>query len=610
MRIAIAQVATRAGDFEATADRMVEMSRRAADAEADLLVFPAAALCGVTPVPRSDHEGFLLDLMECLLRLIDELACPCLVPVLIDADETALPEALLVDGGEVRPVRLAARLEAMASGDEDAQAVDALCELPFRGARLGVAFTYDDLDAYDDYDYDVDVIVFLSGYGFAVDDPSSALGTSLTEGRFLADAEATGAWIVGVGSLGCYDTQVFCGSSFVLAPWGELAAQAPTFEEDLLVCDVDPSAEGPLSDPVTPEVYDAPLMTWGALGIGLSSLVRETGSTGACVAVTGELAPMLAATLAVDALGPTNVSAVVAQGAGAERDADALALVRALRLADDDVELVDVGGAPDPDAAHDLLACRLAALARRTGRVPLGTLDKTGRALEDAPVRAGVARVEPFADVYRSDLLALARTRAAISPVIPPAALARFDVPDVAGEGGPDSAEVRLGLVDLVLSSHLEWELPVSDIVAERGHAEEVAAIVGRLHDLEASRPSRPLSPTLSSRTLDEARLATGLAWRDRPRDERERLEARVGDLADADGGPARPAPSGSAEPGGAPTEPPEGEIRDLMGYLRDFSAGGAFSSMGGSQRPEAGGRHEGGTHPSAPSWNGPFSEN
>ena len=161
-----------------------------------------------------------------------------------------------------------------------------------------------------------------------------------------------------------------------------------------------------------------------------------------------------------------------------------------------------------------------------------------------------------------------------------------------------------------MLSSHLEWELPVSDIVAERGHAEEVAAIVGRLHDLEASRPARPLSPTLSSRTLDEARLATGLAWRDRPRDERERLEARVGELADADGGPARPAPSGSVEPGGAPTEPPEGEIRDLMGYLRDFSAGGAFSSMGGSQRPEAGGRHEGGTHPSAPSWNGPFSEN
>ena len=94
MRIAIAQIATRAADFDGTARRMAEVSRRAADAGADLLVFPVAALCGVTPVQRTDREGFLIDLMECLLGLIDELACPCLLPVLLDTDEAALPEAL------------------------------------------------------------------------------------------------------------------------------------------------------------------------------------------------------------------------------------------------------------------------------------------------------------------------------------------------------------------------------------------------------------------------------------------------------------------------------------------------------------------------------------
>ena len=86
MRIAIAQIATRAGDFDGTARRMAEVSRRAADAGADLLVFPVAALCGVTPVQRTDREGFLIDLMECLLGLIDELACPCLLPVLLDPE--------------------------------------------------------------------------------------------------------------------------------------------------------------------------------------------------------------------------------------------------------------------------------------------------------------------------------------------------------------------------------------------------------------------------------------------------------------------------------------------------------------------------------------------
>ena len=131
MRIAIAQMATRAGDFEETARRMVDYSRRAADAGVELLVFPAAALCGVAPVQRADREGFLLDLMECLLTLVDELACPCLLPMLVDTDEAPLPEALLIDAGEIRPVRLRGRGEGMAahmgnghgekeqSGDED-----------------------------------------------------------------------------------------------------------------------------------------------------------------------------------------------------------------------------------------------------------------------------------------------------------------------------------------------------------------------------------------------------------------------------------------------------------------------------------------------------------
>ena len=56
MRIAIAQMATRAGDFEETARRMVDYSRRAADAGVELLVFPAAALCGVSPVQRADRR--------------------------------------------------------------------------------------------------------------------------------------------------------------------------------------------------------------------------------------------------------------------------------------------------------------------------------------------------------------------------------------------------------------------------------------------------------------------------------------------------------------------------------------------------------------------------
>lgn len=608
MRIGVAQISTRAGDFAQTARQMVECSERAARQGVDLLVFPAATLCGVTPVPRADREGFLLDLAGCVMELAEELACPCLVPVLTESDGAVLPDALLIDHGEIRPVGLAARLESLAAGGAQGGSATGLPELEFAGARLGVAFTYEDLDTYDEYDYDVDVIVYVSGYGFAVDDPSSALGSSLTEGRFPADAEATGAWIVGVGSLGCYDGQVFAGSSFVLAPWGELAAQAPAFEEALLVCDVDPSAEGPLEAPLTPEVYDAPLMAWGALTAVLSAAVRYAGAQGACSVLDGSLGSLLVATLAADALGPARVHALVLSGLDAAADEASESLVRALRLDEGHVLRLDVSGEKDPVLARGLAEAHLASLAAREGCLPLGSLDKTGRALEDVPA-VNAARLQPLGDVYRSDVAALARLRNTISPVMPVGAVSAVAVPRVEGLDALPTAEARVEFCDLVLSGYLEWDLPVSDIAAERGRPELVEAVVSSLRSHETARAGQTAaSITLSSRTLEEARGPLGLAWDDHVRPASERLSGRLAELAGAvtEEGPTEAEDEPDDGDSDGPGESRERDVRDLLGYLRDFSAGGGFAPLEGPGRDgRGGGPLEGG-----PLWESPFSEN
>lgn len=593
MRVGIAQMKTRAGDFDATVSRMVEHSRRAAEQGVDLLVFPAAALSGVTPVSACEREGFLLDELGALRHLADALACPCLVPVLTDLEGTPVPEAMLVSGGEVTPVRLGAYLEALSAGQDPDADGRHLPELPLAGARLGVAFTYDDLDGYGEYDYDVDVIVFLSTYGFATDDVSSALGTSLSEGRFSADAERTGAWVVGVGSLGCYDAQVFCGSSFVLAPWGEIAAQAPSLEEALLVCDVDPSAEGPLEEPLTPEVYDGPLMTWEALCLGLRETCEQLSRADACVLVDGTLPSMLVATLAADALGPTHVLALVSETGDHAADAASAALVRSLRLPEDNVRRAGPPVAGDPRLSRDLAEAHLAALARETGALALGDADKTELALGE-PRGTCAARLLPLGDLYRSDVVALAHLRNTISPVIPQAAVAPL-VP-AGAEGLAEelpSDEARMEFVDLVLSSVVEWEMPLSDVVAERGHPEVVAAVVSRLRSLDGARAAQPPVIALSSRTLAEARGPMGLAWRDRPRPAEERLARRA---LDALAQEVRQGPGGR---GGID----EREVDELLGHLRDFSQGGGFSSLG-----VRGLGSEAGPQPSL--WEGPFSEN
>ena len=626
MRIAIAQMSTRAGDFDAMVPRMLEYARRAAEQGADLLVFPAMALSGAEPVPYQDREGFLLDLAAALLRLSEDLPLTCLVPVLSDFDGMPLAEALLVSSEEVRPVRLSSYLESVAAGaaaghagGQAASDSAPLPELELAGAKLGVAFSYEDLDDYDDYDYDVDAIVFLSPYGFATDDASSALGTAVSEARYAADAEASGAWIVGVGSLGCYGNQVFCGSSFVMAPWGELAAQAPSFEESLLVCDVDPAEEGPLANPLTPEVYDVAMTTWGALTLGLSEAVARAGKTDVCAVVDGSLGSMLLLALATDALGPTHVQAVVlGRGERALDDASVL-LTERLRLPEGNVSRFASGGMGDPVLARDLAEAQLSALVRATGAVPLSSADKTGLALEPFE-GVSAARLMPLADLYRSDVLALAHLRNTISPVIPAAAQVAFDVPGTTelADAMP-SPELRLEFVDLVLSSYLEWEQPISDIVAERGHAKAVEAVLAALRDNEALR--QPLAGVLAvtSKTLSEGRAPAGLAWRDRVREKDERIGRETQDaIARIQAELASGASSGTGVDGAAEEEDEahpapfhERDVRDLLGYLRDFSQGGGFSPAGG--QAGQGGRHGQGSQPSSGGpglWEGPFSEN
>lgn len=602
MKLAIAQMKTSAGDFAQTARRMVDHARRAVEQGVDLLVFPMAVLCGASPVQPVDREGFMLDLADCVMGLAERLACPCLVPILTEFGDVAVPDALLINNGDITPVGLSARL-AGSTGESDEQAAPSLPEIEFAGARLGVAFTYEDLDTYDDYAYDVDVIVFLSDYGFAVDDPSSALGSSLTEGRFLADARTTGAWIVGVGSLGCYDLQVFGGSSFVLAPWGELAAQAPSLEEALVVCDVDPSAEGPLAESLTPEVYDAPLMTWGVLAMGLAEICERAGASGACVLLDGTLPSALAAALAVDALGPERVWALVGARDG-EGESVARALVRALAVPADHVRPAEIAGEASGVLASGLLQAGLAALAQECGGLVVGAADKTGRALEAAPVLSA-AQINPFGDLYRSDLVSLGHLRNTISPVIPPEAFASVHVPHVDGldEAFP-SPEARLGFVDLVLSSYVEWELPLSDIVAERGHEDVVCAILKSFHRRgDVPAPLGAPSLLLSSRTLGEARAPFGLAWLDSVRPEGARLSGRLASIAREE------AEHAAADAAPIEREDHEREVKDLLGYLRDFSFGGGFSPLVSPPgHMDAKGPSSDG--PSTSLWQGPFSEN
>lgn len=640
MRIGIAQIDTRAGDFEATAGRMIGLSARAAREGADLLVFPMASLTGPTPVRESEEDDFLVDAMEALVRMSEEVACPCIVPVVGSVDGEPTPEAVLMGEGRLVPLKMRAYADSVSRGmpaDEDGPAPD-LPTVEIAGMRLGIAFTYDDLDDYDDFDIPVDAVVYIAGYGYAMDDPDSALGANLAEGRYVSDARTTGAWIVGVGSLGGYGTSVHTGSSFVISPKGDLRCSLPSFEEDLQVCEL---ADDDDVAPLTPEVWNGPLYTWQALVLGLGDYLRKLDKRQAVLALDGSVGSMVAAALATDALGPTNVHAIVDVPGDVAREACCQRLARNLRIdvrdAQDMRAAQVVTDARDATLRRGIVGAYLAAWAEELDALVLSGADKTALALGERRFVPEADALKPVGDVYRSDLLELMRMRNTMSPVFPAVRLWDREVP-MAGERDESVAEESwCQRIDQVLADHIEYGRSVTEAAAAAADGDLAQRVLRRLDQSEPWRIGRGLYLMVSSVTLFDARRPLGMAWENRVRTEAEldrsreverlasRMDRTLGMAAlqahgtgDGDSslspaeGDASANTGNKGEKNGAPRQGDDRKMREALSFLRDFSYFGGFKSKGdgtsGSEGAEGG---QGGFEDSdGRKWPSPFSEN
>lgn len=631
MRIAIAQLNTRAGDFAQTSERMEAYAQNARDDHADLVVFPLVSLTGPSPVDYAHHEGFRADLLRTLDALDGRLACPCLIPIVTDIDGDSVAEVMLVGSEGIVPLRARSLVEhrqqnqvqdAALTSDVQYELLHAPLTFEYEGWRMAFVTTYEELNDLADASEQLDVVLFVSSYGYALDDTSSALGASLQENRFKNDAVSLDAWLVAVGAVGGYGLQVYTGSSFVLAPNGKLAASAPAFEEALITADIttrggNGGMDLDVSD-VEPELYNRSLHLWESLVLGLRDYLQKQGHHEVACALDGGLATSLLAVLASDALGPTHVHALI----DTSSDVDRVRLAR--KLAEDlRIDVTDLPEsyrlANDPFGQRDLTQAYLARLARAYHALVLSAADKTFLAVEARTACANVADLLPFGDVYRSDVADLAHLRNTISPIVPAQAFAWYEVPPIAGlDAVEQTRELQLERVDVTLASHVEWERSVSDVAARQGVPDLTVAILKALHDTQPARDLCPPCLVVSSRPLFAARFPQGFAWHDRVRtdDERrqdQRLAERIVSSLRSTDALAKAAldstdfshlleglevelKSGSV-PEGVDRESLEGALGDLLGLIQDMV-------QSGEQLPSIEG-------PFGPlTWGSPFSEN
>src|SRR6266511_2633688 len=302
MRLALAQVDPTVGDLAGNAALVRGWTRKAADADAHLVLFPEMVLTGYPVEDLVFRDSFVRASRESLYRLAAELKADGL-------GEIAVVVGYLDADG---PAKLSADAE------------------PGRGPRNALALLHGG---------EVVTTYFkhhLPNYGVFDEDryfiPGDTLRIVRIGGVDVALTICEDIWQAG----GPFAVAGQAGVGLVVAADGTLLARAPQFAEQTLVLDVDlPEATGgpdgdlgemlvervhlsdhlPVPQQPAPGVELAQRLTdeaeiWHALVLGLRDYVRKNGFASVVIALSGGIDSSVVAAIACDALGPSNVVGV------------------------------------------------------------------------------------------------------------------------------------------------------------------------------------------------------------------------------------------------------------------------------------------------------------
>ncbi len=528
MRIALAQINPTVGAIDANATRVTEWIGRARSEGADLVVFPE--LC----VPGYPAEDLYLKrhFVEANRAAVERIAAGvegivALVgfaePASGGGDTRHAHNSLAVlENGAVSAIYRKNRLPNYAVFDEQRYFIPGEEPLTVKvaGTRVGLTVCEDcwveGPPASEEVATGAKLIANPSGSPYH-------RGKGRERERLFADiARGYGAGFAFCNLVGGQDELVFDGQSFVLGPDGAMIARAAQFEEELLVCELDPPAPGPLAEPLDDlaEVY-------AALALGLRDYVGKNGFRHVGIALSGGIDSALVALLAVDALGPDRVTCVVMPSphSSSETQGDARTIAANLGAEVLEIEIAgameeyaralepgfggggvedsegeplprDPARASEPDLAAENIQARIRgnlmmALSNKHGWLVLTTGNKSemsvGYATLYGDMAGGFAAIK---DVPKTLVYDLVRHRNEVAgrELIPASVIER-----------PPSAELRpdqldsdslppYDLLDRVLEAYVERDLGREEMIAAGLPAEVVDDVVGLVDRAEYKR--------------------------------------------------------------------------------------------------------------------------
>ncbi len=317
------------------------------------------------------------------------------------------------------------------------------------------------------------------------------------EQRMAERARGRGMPLLYSHLVGGQDEVVFDGASFALDARGEVAARSPMFEEALTLLDV--TAQTATGDVAPLPAFEA--QAWAALVAGVRDYVGKNGFPGVIIGLSGGVDSALVLALAVDALGPKQVRAVMMPSPYTADISwiDAREMAQRLKVRYDEISIVpmldafrsslaqEFAGLAE-DATEENIQARvrgtlLMALSNKFGSIVLTTGNKsemaTGYCTLYGDMAGGFAVIK---DVAKTLVYRLAAWRNAQgAEVIPQRIITRAPSAELRPDQTDQDSLPPYDILDAILARYMEEDQSVEEIIAagfERTTVERVTRLI------------------------------------------------------------------------------------------------------------------------------------
>ena len=525
MRILLAQFNPMVGDVAGNTAQVLRIATAARDGQrADLVVFPELALTGYPP------EDLLLraELMARVERAIERL-CAELdgVAIVLGYPRTSVGGLHNV-AGLIREGRVAAEyakqhLPNYSVFDEKRyfQPGQEPCVITHAGCRLGLTICEDIWEegpTRQAVEAGAELIVNINA------SPYHAGKQQRREELVRMRAQEHGVAVLYVNLVGGQDELVFDGGSFVVDAGGRLTHRAPSFAPCDLLVEFEASGPAPRPGAMT-EIAGDLAGIYQALVLGVEDYVRKNGFRGALLGLSGGIDSALTLALAVDALGPEQVEAVLMPSRYTAQMSidDARDEARRLGVSCRTIGIEPAfqaflgmleetfdGSARDVTEENIQARCRgivLMAMSNKTGKILLTTGNKSEMAVGYATLYGDMAGgFAPIKDVSKMLVYRLAEYRNQLAPVIPERTLVRAPSAELAPDQTDQDSLPPYALLDEILRRYIELDQAVDEIAAAGLPHAEVARVARLVDRNEYKRRQAPPGVRITERAFGRDR--------------------------------------------------------------------------------------------------------